>query len=305
MRWTWNMFLCVYWNQSIKITKSFKFSSILLTKNNFWRKFFRGPILWRPIFGEQFFRESIFRGPFFRGPIFQRPFFRGPFFRGPFLGAIFPRTYYSDTNFYLEMIYYKTFYIIFIRNKEDIKKNWYVYDFFITNLSFFRVMYTIFLFENFNLLINVKNVSVMQIKFPTIFLTFCLAFFFAQDFSTFLKTLRKMMIRTKTKFPLWESKIVINSEDLWIKDWHESDATHFPCVEGKKKPWRYTSASSEVSNSQSMHEKERQVEPTFFLKFCERGAARFTRNLENGETGEKFASMSASVCRTKSNLIIV
>ena len=48
--------------------KSFKFPSILLTENNFWRTFFRGP---------------IFRGQFFRGPFFRGPFFRGLFFRVP------------------------------------------------------------------------------------------------------------------------------------------------------------------------------------------------------------------------------
>ena len=45
--------VCVYWNQSIKIKKSLKFPSILLTENNFWRTFFR---------------RSIFRGSFFRVP---------------------------------------------------------------------------------------------------------------------------------------------------------------------------------------------------------------------------------------------
>ena len=59
---------CVSWNQSIKIKKSFKFPSILLTANNVCRTVFRGP---------------IFRGPFFRRPFFRGPFFRGPFFRVP------------------------------------------------------------------------------------------------------------------------------------------------------------------------------------------------------------------------------
>ena len=48
--------------------KSLKFPSILLTEDNFWRKFFQG---------------QIFRGPFFRGPFFRGPFFWGPFFRVP------------------------------------------------------------------------------------------------------------------------------------------------------------------------------------------------------------------------------
>lgn len=45
--------------------------------------------------------------------------------------------------------------------------------------------------------------------------------------------------------------------------------TDFPCVQKqfpmqRRKASYNTSASSEVSYSQSMHEKERQVEPTFF-----------------------------------------
>ena len=39
VRWTLNIFLCVQWNQSIKIKKSFKFPSILLTESNFWGHF--------------------------------------------------------------------------------------------------------------------------------------------------------------------------------------------------------------------------------------------------------------------------
>ena len=42
VKWTSNFFLYMQWNQSIKIKKSFKFPSILLTENNFWRTFFRG-----------------------------------------------------------------------------------------------------------------------------------------------------------------------------------------------------------------------------------------------------------------------
>ena len=77
----------------------FTFPSVLLTENNFLRRFFRGP----------FFRGPFFRGPFFRGPFFRGLpvyhffgdlFSKGPFFQGPFFREFFsPSTIFSGTFF--------------------------------------------------------------------------------------------------------------------------------------------------------------------------------------------------------------
>ena len=76
VRWASSFVVCVWNVRMWSIYENPKLScgkEFLLTENNFWRTFFRGP---------------TFQGPFLRGPIFPGIIFPGIFF----LGTIFPGT---------------------------------------------------------------------------------------------------------------------------------------------------------------------------------------------------------------------
>ena len=71
------------------------FSFILLTENNFWRTFFRGPFFSRTIFPGTIFPRTIFPGTIFPGTNFPGTNFPGT----NFPGTIFPGTIFLGDHF--------------------------------------------------------------------------------------------------------------------------------------------------------------------------------------------------------------